>query len=76
MADQKEKDLIEAIVKLALDAQRISTRQALEKLNSLPQTPDVTKLRNRLLEADRKIELQCRYVLRVTRNIQKMTTQN
>jgi len=76
MADQKENDLIEAIVKLALDAQRISTRQALEKLNSLPQTPDVTKLRNRLLEADRKIELQCRYVLRVTRNIQKMTTQN
>lgn len=76
MADQKEKDLIEAIIKLALDAQRISTRQALEKLNSLPQTSDVIKLRKQLLEADRKIELQCRYVLRVTRNIQKMTTQN
>lgn len=76
MADQKEKSLIEAIVKIALDAQRISTREALEKLNSLPQTPEIKKLRNRLFESDRKIEHQCRSVLGVNRKIQKMTSLN
>lgn len=76
MADQKEINLIGAIVQLARDAQRNQTKAALAKLNSLPQTPEVKQLANRLHECDRKIEAQCRDILRADKMVHKMTALN
>jgi hypothetical protein len=76
MTDQKEKDLIEAILELALDGQRIATRKALAELDSLKRTPAVKNLRKKLLKADRKIETQLGLLLEANNQIKKMTTQN
>lgn len=76
MADQKEINLIGAIVKLALDAQRDQSRDAIKRLNSLPQTPEVKQLAARLHECDRKIEAQCRDILRADRTARKATISN
>ena len=76
MASQKEESLIKAIVELARDAQRNQTKAALAKLNSLPQTPEVKQLANRLHECDRKIEAQCRDLLRADKAVRKMTSLN
>lgn len=76
MADQKEINLIEAIVKLALDAQRNQSREAIKRLNLLPQTPEVRQLAARLHECDRKIEAQCRLILKADMIARKVAILN
>lgn len=76
MASQKEMNLIEAIVKLTIDAQRNQSQDAIKRLNSLPQTPEVKQLAARLHECDRKIEAQCRLILKADRIAKKLAILN
>lgn len=72
----KEQNLIKSIIELVLDAQRDQTRKALEELKTMPETKETRELLANLLECDRKIESQCRLVLRAERLASKMTLLN
>lgn len=71
MADQKEINPICAIVELARDAQLKQTKEVLQMIKDMPQTPEIELLKERLRIADLKINKQLDFILRVDRIAKK-----
>ncbi|WP_423129727.1 hypothetical protein [Gaoshiqia sp. Z1-71] len=68
----KTKTLVQALVELALSAQEKQTKEALEQLNKLSETPETIELKKRLAASDQKINQQCRTIIKADRIFQKL----
>lgn len=60
-------NLTQAIVELARDAQIKQTKEVLQLIKDLPETPEIMQLKDRLRIADLKINKQLDFILRVDR---------
>lgn len=72
----EDKNLIKAIVEIAREAQIKQTKDVLHMIEGIPETPEITELKERLKIADENIHKQCDFVLKLDRIVKKSALLN